>query len=94
MDYNTIMDYDTWKLMTPEEEDRTEYADVEAEIGVWVTPDEYEEITATIRVPVEEDWDDDTGKILVPVNIKEDVSLYMNDEYPNCEYDLLNWNFI
>jgi len=94
MDYNTIMDYDTWKLMTPEEEDRTEYADVEAEIGVWVTPDEYEEITATIRVPVEDDWDDDTGKILVPVNIKEDVSLYMNDEYPNCEYDLLNWNFI
>lgn len=94
MDYNTIMDYDTWKLMTPEEEDHTEYADVEAEVGVWVTPDEYEEITATIRVPVEEDWDDDTGKILVPVNIKEDVSLYMNDEYPNCEYDLLNWNFI
>lgn len=88
------MDYDTFKLMTPEEASNISYINVEVEIGVWVTPDEYEEITTTLQVPAEEDWDDDRGKILVPVNIKEDVLEYMNQEYPECEYDLLNWNFV
>ena len=93
MDYNTIMDYDTWKLMTPEEEDRTEYADVEAEIGVWVTPDEYEETVINLTVPVEEDWDDDRGKIIVPIDINTSIADYMCEYYTDCEYDLLNWRF-
>ena len=88
------MDYDTWKLMTPEEDSSIVYANVEVELGVWITLDEYKEITATLRVPVEEDWDDDIGKTLVPSHIKEDVSEYMNQEYPECEYDLLNWRFV
>lgn len=88
------MDYDTWKLMTPEEASSTIYANVEVEIGVWVTLDEYREITATLRVPVEEDWDDDSGTILVPINIEEEVISHINQEYPNCEYDLLNWKFV
>ncbi len=87
------MDYDTWKLMTPEEASDTHYEDVEVEIGVWVTLDEYKEITVTLRVPVEEDWDDDTGKIIVPIHIEEDVLSYMSKEYPDCEYDLINWEF-
>ena len=88
------MNYDTWKLMTPEEASSTIYANVEVEIGVWVTLDEYKEITTTLRVPVEEDWDDDSGTILVPINIEEEVISYMKQEYPNCEYDLLNWKII
>ena len=88
------MDYDTWKLMTPEEASSTVYVNVEVELGVWVTLDEYREITATLQVPAEEDWDDDSGTILVPINIKEEVASYMNQEYPNCEYDLLNWKVI
>lgn len=88
------MDYDTWKLSTPEESSSTVYTDVEVDLGVWITPDEYEEITVTLQVPVEEDWDDDKGKILIPINIKEDVLEYMNQEYPECEYDLLDWRFV
>lgn len=88
------MDYDTYKLMTPEEASNTHCEDIEVEIGVWVTLDEYREITATIQVPVEEDWDDDIGTIIVPSHIEEDVLEYMNQEYPNCEYDLLDWRFI
>ena len=88
------MDYDTYKLMTPEEASSTVYVNVEVELGVWVTLDEYREITATLQVPAEEDWDDDSGTILVPINIEEEVASYMNQEYPNCEYDLLNWKVI
>jgi hypothetical protein len=88
------MDYDTWKLMTPEEASSTVYADVEVELGVWITLDEYKEIVTTLQVPVEEDWDDDSGTILVPINIEENVLSYMSQEYPDCEYDLLNWKFI
>lgn len=88
------MDYDTYKLMTPEEASDTHYEDVEVEIGVWVTLDEYKEMTINIQVPVEEDWDDDSGTILVPINIEESVLSYMSQEYPDCEYDLLNWKFI
>lgn len=88
------MDYDTWKLMTPEENSSTVYADVEVEIGVWITLDEYKEIVTTLQVPVEEDWDDDKGDIIVPSHINEDVMEYMNQEFPDCEYDLLNWKFI
>ena len=88
------MDYDTWKLMTPEEASDTHYEDVEVELGVWITLDEYKEITTTLRVPVEEDWDDDKGDIIVPSHINEDVMEYMNQEFPDCEYDLLNWEFV
>lgn len=88
------MDYDTYKLMTPEEASNIHCKDVEVEIGVWVTLDEYKEMTITLQVPVEEDWNDDIGTILVPVNIEEEVASYMNQEYPNCEYDFLNWRFI
>lgn len=88
------MDYDTWKLSTPEESSSAVCADVEIDLGVWITPDEYEEITVTLQVPVEEDWDDDTGKILIPVQLEENISNYMSEKYPNCEYDLLYWEFI
>lgn len=88
------MDYDTWKLMTPEGASSTVYADVEVELGVWVTLDEYKEIVTTLQVPVEEDWDDDKGDIIVPSHINEDIMEYMNKEFPDCEYDLLNWKFI
>lgn len=88
------MDYDTWKLMTPEEASSTVYADIEVEIGVWITLDEYKEIVTTLQVPVEEDWDDDKGDIIVPSHINEDVMEYMNQEFPDCEYDLLNWKFV
>lgn len=88
------MNYDDYKLATPEESDSREFADVEIEVGVWVTPDEYEEITVTLQVPVEEDWDDGTGKIIVPVQLEESISNYMSEKYPECEYDLLYWEFI
>lgn len=88
------MDYDTWKLMTPEEDSSTVYADVEVEIGVWITLDEYKEIIITLQVPVEDNWDEDKGDIIVPSHINEDVMEYMNQEFPDCEYDLLNWKFV
>ena len=88
------MNYDDYKLMTPEEASGMSYKNIEVELGIWVTPDEYKEITTTLRISTEEDWDDDIGKILVPLHIEEDVLNYMSEEYPDCEYDLINWRFI
>lgn len=88
------MDYDTYKLMTPEEASNISYADIEVEIGVWVTLNEYKKITVTFQVPIENDWDEDKGDVVVPSHITEDVMEYMFLEFPNCEYDLINWRFI
>lgn len=88
------MDYDTWKLATPEEDDPITYSNIEVDLGVWITPDEYEEITVTLQALVEEDWDDDTGKTLIPVQLEENISNYMSEKYPDCEYDLLDWRFV
>lgn len=84
------MDYDTWKLMTPEEDSAIVQADIKAGIGVWITLDEYKEITITLQVPVEKDWDDDKEDIIISSHIHENVMEYMNQKFPDYKYGLLN----
>lgn len=85
------MDYDTWKLMTPEEDAKETYCNIEAVVGVWFTSDEYKEISINLEIAVEEDYYE---KSVEPVDLIDSVAEYMKQEYQGCEYDLLNWKFI
>lgn len=86
------MNYDDWKLMTPEEDaglDRIHYCSINAKVLLLDTTDR--EITINLEVPLVYDEDED-GKHCYPEDVLQAVKEYVFDNYKGYDFELLDWN--